>query len=91
MVRLRAKSEDKNCPRINTFQFLLVRLKGLGGEIISPPKVIGKKGGGLEGLPYESKAVRRCWQIVNKYGITMFFDSYCCFVFLLSLFCYLKN
>ena len=28
------------------FQFLLVRLKGLGGEIISPPKVIGKKKGG---------------------------------------------
>jgi len=24
----------------------MVRLKGLGGEIISPPKVIGKKRGG---------------------------------------------
>ena len=46
MVRLRAKSEAQNVPRINTFQFLLVRLKGLGGEIISPPKVIGKKKGG---------------------------------------------
>jgi hypothetical protein len=87
MVRLRAKSEAQNVPRINTFQFLLVRLKGLGGEIISPPKVISKKGGELEGLPYESKAVRRCWQIVNKYGITMFLilivvscSYYLCFV-----------
>ena len=64
-----------------------MRLKGLGGEIISPPKVIGKKGGELEGLPYESKAVRRCWQIVDKYGITMFLilivvscSYYLCFV-----------
>ena len=63
MVRLRAKSEAQNVPRINTFQFLLVRLKGLGGEIISPPKVIGKKGGGTGGATF--MRVRQC-AVVGK-------------------------
>ena len=50
MVRLTSSNrlEDLSFTH-HIFQFLLVRLKGLGGEIISPPKVIGKKGGGTGG------------------------------------------
>ena len=50
LVRLTSslRNEDLSFTH-HIFQFLLVRLKGLGGEIISPPKVIGKKGGGTGG------------------------------------------